>query len=90
MCVQPFLQETLEKHQECLKKQREAVKYRQKKLSARQSEVKVSCVQARQCLHRTFYLYCDNKLEVFISYGATSDAVIRLINAYAGFRKNPL
>ncbi|XP_047459072.1 E3 ubiquitin-protein ligase TRIM39 [Mugil cephalus] len=39
MCVQPFLQGTLEKHQECLKKQRNAVKYRLKKLAARQSEI---------------------------------------------------
>ena len=42
MCVQPFLQETLENHQEGLKRQREAVKYRLKKLAARQSEITVS------------------------------------------------
>ncbi|XP_060896974.1 probable E3 ubiquitin-protein ligase TRIML1 [Labrus mixtus] len=39
VCVKPFLQETLEKHQESLQKQRDAVKYRLKKLSARQSEI---------------------------------------------------
>nr|XP_043902440.1 probable E3 ubiquitin-protein ligase TRIML1 isoform X1 [Solea senegalensis] len=39
ICVQFFLQETLEKHHECLKKQRDAVKYRLKKLATRQTEI---------------------------------------------------
>lgn len=42
MCVQPFLQDTLQKQQECLKMQREAVKDRVRQLAARQSEISVS------------------------------------------------
>lgn len=41
VCVQPFLQDTLQK-QECLKMQREAVKHRVRQLAARQSEISVS------------------------------------------------
>lgn len=42
VCVQPFLQDTLQKQQESLKMQREAVKHRVRQLAARQSEISVS------------------------------------------------
>ena len=42
MCVQPFLQDILQKQQECLKMQKEAVKHRVRQLAARQSEIVVS------------------------------------------------
>lgn len=42
VCVQPFLQDMLQKQQECLKMQREAVKHRVRQLAARQSEIFVS------------------------------------------------
>ncbi|XP_035028355.1 probable E3 ubiquitin-protein ligase TRIML1 [Hippoglossus stenolepis] len=54
MCVQPFLQETLEKHQEGLKRQREAVKYRLKKLAARQSEIAKKSSAIRESIVRKY------------------------------------
>lgn len=98
MCVHPFLQDTLEKHQECLKKQREAVKYRLKKLAARQSEITVSCVQTKMlkfCHNmKSFCLYCDIKFENqtfhLLSCNKNTNTIItpvihqynKLINAY--------
>ncbi|XP_042342096.1 probable E3 ubiquitin-protein ligase TRIML1 [Plectropomus leopardus] len=71
MCVQPFLQETLENHQECLKKQRDAVKYRLKKLAARQSEITKKSSVIRENIIRKYQeiqAVLDEDLRITLSH----------------------
>ncbi|KAM6915849.1 putative E3 ubiquitin-protein ligase TRIML1 [Xenentodon cancila] len=71
MCVEPFLQETLEQNQTCLKNQREAVKYRLKKLAARQSEITKNSSALRESIiqkYQEIHTVLEEDLRITLSH----------------------